>query len=161
MNKILRVVAVVLVVFVVARVGLVLTAHPSDRQQIQEELNRSIEASKEGRPGGVLDMISDKLTFNDQDASENIGQVAEFIKKQHPDVSVENPEPIVTGDVAQIVSPVDLKIDFLGQERSVHLKDVVMIFHREPATRSLVFPTSQWRLSEVKSQSAVNSNIVQ
>lgn len=150
MGRSVKVVAGLLAVLLLARVGFGLVDHRSDREQILDELQKSIEASKEGRPGSVIEMISDKLTFNGKDASENIGQVADFIKSHDPEVKVENLDPIVTGDAAQIVSPVDLTVSFLTASRTMHFKEVTLMFHREPAVRFMVFPTTQWKLTDVQ-----------
>ncbi len=142
----------ILVALVVLRVAIGLSSHPSDQQQIQTALDDSIQASREGRPGGVLDLLSKNLTFNGEDASGYQGQVAQFIKKQRPDVTVVQPNPIVTGDEAQIVSPVNITVSLLGQTKTFNLKDVILTFHREQTMKFLIFPTTRWELTEVRAQ---------
>jgi hypothetical protein len=149
-NKTLKIVAGSLAVLIVVRVGIGLQDHRSDKQQITDELQRSIQASKEGRPGSVFEMLSDKVKFNEQDASENMGQVADFIKQQKPDIQVENPDPIVTGDTAAITTPVDMTFSLLGISKTLRYKDVVLVFRREPVIHFLVFPGTDWKLTDVK-----------
>ena len=143
------------------RIALGLSAHPSDDKQIQDELQRSIEASREGRPGGVMDMLSSQLSYNGQDASGNLGQVAQFIKKQRPDITVEKPDPIITGDEAHIVSPVDISVSFLGQQKSFHLKNVTLAFQRESTRKYLFFPSTTWRLTNVRADTPSDLDISQ
>ena len=161
MNKVPWIVGAVLVALIAVRIGIGLTNRGTDQQQIQSALQRSIEASKDGRPGGVLQLLSNQLTFNGQDANGNLGQIAQFIVKQRPDVDVEKPDPVITGDEAQIISPVDIKLDFLGQQRSIHLKDVILVFHREQSMKYLVFPTTDWKLSEVRAEQVDSSDFMQ
>jgi hypothetical protein len=151
----------VLVLLLIARIGIGLSSRGSDKHQIQEALQRSIQASKDGRPGGVLQLLSDRLTFNGQDAKGNMSDVAQFIVKQRPDVEVENSEPVVTGDEARILSPIDIKLDFFGQTKSVHLKQVELVFRKEPVMRYLVFPGSEWKLSDVRAPNVRDSDFIQ
>ncbi len=161
MKRVLWIGAAVLFLLVVGRIGLGLASKGSDHDQIRRALERSIQASKEGRPGGVLQLLGDQLTYNGQDAKGNLNQVAQFIVKQRPDVVVEHPDPIVTGDEAQIVSPVDITLSLLGQQKSVRLKDVVLVFRREPSMQFLVFPTTEWKLSEVRAPQVNDEDFIQ
>jgi len=123
---------------------------PDDKTQVREALQESIKASKEGRPGGVMDKISDKITINgEQMVSTN--QIANWIRNSKPDVVVPQQDPVIIGDEAQITSPVTVKADMPGGvsfDRTI--KGVTLIFAKESATEWLVIPTAKWRLKEVK-----------
>ncbi|HWD41121.1 MAG TPA: hypothetical protein VG944_19895 [Fimbriimonas sp.] len=153
MKKPIWIIVGVLAILVAVRIGLSMASRPSDQEQIRKALDDSIKASKEGRPGGVMDLMSNHLTYNEQDTSSAMGQVAQVIKKQRPDVTVDDETASISGDNAQITSPVDLTLEFLGQKRTFHIKDVVLKFHKEPATEWLVIPTTQWKLVEVQAPS--------
>jgi hypothetical protein len=150
---------VILVALIAGRIAIGVSHPPSDRQQIEDALQKSIQASKEGRPGGVMDLLGDNLSYNGQNASQDLGQVARFIKNQKPDITVEKPDPIITGDEAQVVSPVDITVSFLGQQKSFNLKDVILVFRREPSRQFLVFPSTRWQLIEVRAQAPASLDL--
>ncbi|RYG20872.1 hypothetical protein EON82_19760 [bacterium] len=124
-----------------------------DKTLIRESLRQSLEASRKGEPGGVLEAISSKFKFNDQEASGNTSMIANYIRNQKPDIEVTNQNPIVTGDEARITSPVKLKLSvpILG-DKTVTIPDVVMVFQKETTREFLVFPVPKWRLTEVQAQ---------
>lgn len=151
MKRALGIVALVLVLL--AGVGIVsrLRSHGDDKAMIQETLQESLQASREGKAGGVLDALSKSLTVNDQQADGNFGQIANFIKNQKPDLNVTNPNPIVTGDEATITSPVEIKTSLpIVGEHTVTVKDVVLTFHKETAREYLFIPVPKWRLVGVQ-----------
>ena len=120
-----------------------------DRTLIRQALAESIKASKEGRPGGVLDKISTTFAINSQSPSRT--EIADIIKKSKPDVVVTAPDPVVNESegTAQINSPVHLKFEFLGQHMDRDVKNVTIRFKREDSRQWLIFPSKQWRVTEV------------
>jgi hypothetical protein len=149
MNKGLIAIVVVVIVLILVRVGIGLTAKSSDSDQIKAALRDSIQASKAGKPGGVTDLLGKDLTVNQESASGGIGQVSDFIKRSHPDVTFDRVDPIITGNRAEISSPATLDFSILGQHRTVHLDTVVLVFQKEAATQWFVFPTEKWKLEQV------------
>ncbi len=148
-TKPLVIIGVVLVALIAIRLIVTRINQPSDQEQIQTALQESIEASREGRPGGVMDLLSANLRVNDIQAGAT-NQVRQFIRNSKPDVHLANKQAIVTGDEARIVSPVDLDLDYLGVKKQVHIDEATLVFHREDAREWLVIPTKKWRLSEVR-----------
>jgi hypothetical protein len=131
-----------------------------DKTLIQESLRQSLEASRKGEPGGVLEALSSKFKFNDQEASGQTSMIANYIKNQKPDITVTNQTPIVTGDEARITSPVKLKISVpIMGDRTVTIPDVVMVFRKETAREFLVIPVPKWRLTEVQAQNVNPTDI--
>lgn len=120
----------------------------SDRQLIQEALNESIRASKEGRPGSVLEYLSKSLTFNSEQAG-NRQEIGKFIRASRPDVFLQNREPIVRGDTAQLVTPVRIKMSLLGASLDRTIPNVTITLSKEGATKWLIFPTARWRVTNV------------
>jgi len=143
---IVTVLAIVLVLIGV-RIAVGLANRPDDQKLIQTALQEAIEASKEGRPGGVVDLLSSNLKVNNMDVQGNRGQIVRFIRDNKPNVDVKNKRAIITGDEARIVSPVELSLPIIGGRT---LKEVTMIFRKEDAMEYLVFPTRKWRLTEVR-----------
>ena len=136
-------------VLIFVRVGIGLANQPSDQAQIQTALKNSLEAGREGKPGSVISMLSDQLKVNNQTAPD-LSQIAQFIRENKPDVTVERTQALITGDEARIVSPVDVKVNFVGQTLQQRLEGVTLVFRKEPARQFLVLPTSAWRLTEVR-----------
>lgn len=121
---------------------------PSDKERIQTALNESIQASKEGRSGGVLEYLTDQFSINDQDVG-NRRQIGAMIRDSKPDVEITRREPEIFDDNAKIVSPVRVKAKMLGQEFDYSFEDVTILFKKEPSRAWLVLPTHTWRLDKV------------
>ncbi len=140
-----------LLILVVFGIKAVMTMNgPSDEKLVQQALAESIKASREGRPGGVMEYLSDSLKLNDQEPGKR--QIADFIKNSHPDISVSDTEPVIrqSEGTAQINSPVRIKLSFPGGASvDKTIPNVTMKFQREDARVWLVIPTKQWRLVEV------------
>jgi hypothetical protein len=143
---------IVVVVFTVVSIRVLVSRMntPNDQELIQTALADSIKASKEGRPGGVMDLLSDKLKLNEMDTSGNRRQIAQFIKENQPDVNVLNKKAVIAGDEAQIISPVQLELNFLGQKVSRNMDEVTLVFRKESDREYLIFPTTKWKLAEVR-----------
>lgn len=162
MNQTAKVAAAVVAVVVVlgaVRIGIGLSQPQDDQKAIQKALDESLQASREGRPGGVLDLLSNDLKVNDQSSPASTQQIAKFIHDQKPDVTVENPKAFVSGDDATITSPVDLKLDFLGQNMSQRIDGVTLQFHKENAHAFLIFPTKKWVLTDVRVPQSALGNL--
>jgi len=134
---------------------------PDDRKLIQEALAESIKASKEGRPGGVMDKLSANIKYNNQDVGGNDRDIARFIRDSKPDIVVESMEPDVKGDQATIVSPVNLTMSMLGQSINRRLNEVTLVFRKEADRDFLIFPTTRWKLAEVRVPDASVAGLVQ
>lgn len=150
-------IVLLLVLVVVVRVGTGLANRPNDNQLIQAALADAIKASKEGRPGGVVELFSRNLKVNNVDVDANRGQIVDFIRNQKPDVTVTNATPQISGDEARIVSPVQLDMGLLGKRS---MDNVTMIFHREDSTEFLIVPTKTWRLVEVRAPESAVSDLM-
>jgi hypothetical protein len=131
------------------KIGLSLSNKPSDEKLIHQALNDALEASRKGKPGGVMDFLSNQLKFNDQSIGDQ-SQIAKVIKESHPEITVADEKVLVTGDEARIVSPVDLKANIFGQSLDQHIDNVTLVFHKEEGRDYFFIPTPKWRLSEVR-----------
>lgn len=122
---------------------------PDDAKLIQEALQESIRASHEGRPGGVLEYLSEQFKINQESPTGR--QIADFIRNNKPDIEVPNTTPVIRAQegTAFITSPVRVKVSFLGQNFDQTVENVTMKFQREDAREWLIFPTKKWRLVEV------------
>jgi hypothetical protein len=137
-------------------------ANPQDdKTLIQKALAESIKASKEGRPGGVMDKLSVNIKYNNENVGSADRDIARYIRSSKPDIELENTIPVVTGDEATIVSPVNLKVALLGQSVSRRLNEVTLVFRKEADRDFLVFPTTRWKLAEVRVPEASVAGLIQ
>lgn len=125
-----------------------LANHPDDKSQIQAALAEAIQASKEGRPGSVIDKLSDHFKVNGEQPG--FSQIAKLVKESHPDIVVADNDPVISGDSAQITSSVQVTGSFLGAKQSFSFKQAQLYFKKETAMDWLIFPTTKWRLSDVR-----------
>jgi hypothetical protein len=121
---------------------------PNDQALIQQALKDSIQASKEGRAGGVLDILSTKFKINEEQPGRF--DIAKFIRENKPDVTVYNTKAVVSGDTARIDTPVEVKLSFLNQNFDQRIDNVTLVFQREDAHKFLVIPTTAWHLTDVE-----------
>ena len=145
-------IGILLVVLVAGRVMLSFSTSEDDKALIQKALAESIQASREGRPSVVMDKLSSNIMFNGQNEGGNQYDIARYIRNSKPEVEVENPVPVVTGDEAIIESPVRLSLSVLGQPLSTRLKDVTLVFRKEADRKFLIIPSHSWKLAEVHVQ---------
>ncbi len=142
-------------IFGVVLIGLAVTvaitsiSRKSDREQIQEALMESISASKEGRPGGVMELLSRNLKLNNIDIDRQ-NEIAKFIREQKPDIAMDSMEPAISGDKAVIKSPVHIKYGIGNIGGTWDLPDVKLTFKRENATQWGFIPVKAWKLEKVE-----------
>lgn len=150
MGKNLKIaVAVVGLVLVLAaiRIGPALVNPPSDQALIERALADAITAGKEGRPGSVLELLSQHLTVNGEAIGADSRQIANFVRDQKPVVVVSNQTAVVHGEEGRIVSPIELDLGILGTR---HLNEANLIFRREDSTDYGIIPARKWKLVEVQ-----------
>jgi hypothetical protein len=142
-----------LIVALVAAAGVLLVLKavlfgPSDRQLIDDAVKESVQASREGRPGGVVEYLSRSFTLNG-DSGFSQRDIARFIKSGKPEVVIRTPEPVISGDTAEIVSPVHVKFDYLAYKFDQDIPQVHIKLQKEAGTQFLVIPTKKWRIVSV------------
>jgi len=139
------------VVLVLGIAGLYVAAQPrtSDADQIRDALSRAVEASRNGQPGGVMELLSDQLTVNGSSQTD-LSEVADVIRKSHPDVKFASVDPIVSGDQAYVVTDATIAGDVpvVGQ-LSIPVRNVKLVFSKEEARKWVLIPVHQWRLTSV------------
>lgn len=123
-----------------------------DEVLISEALDESIQASREGRPGGVLDFISNNLRV-DGIGPVSKGQVARLIRENKPEVEITSRKTTVAGATAEMVADVRIKgtVQVMafsaGFDRT--FKGIRLGFAKEEARKYLIVPVRTWRLTEV------------
>lgn len=148
-GKLLALLGGLLAIALGIRYAITAFSSPDDQTLIRQALDESIKASREGRPGGVMELLSRDLRVNEMPVNVNT-QVLQFIRDSKPNVRLENDEAIIAGNEAKIVSPVQVDVKFLAVSRTVHLNEVTLTFHKEEAREWLIIPTKKWRLTKVE-----------
>lgn len=119
----------------------------SDPQLIQRALDESLQASREGRPGSALDLLSKSFEVNGMTIL-NRAEVAKYIQQQKPDIALASTVATIEGERAFIRTDVTLStsglIKFSGTIPNVELE-----FARESGTTLLIIPNKRWRLVKV------------
>jgi hypothetical protein len=123
----------------------------NDRELVLRSLQESIDATKKGRPGGVLDNLSLELKVNESDVGSYRRDIAKWIRDQRPDIEVKSDVVTVNEQegIATMTAPVTVSLSLLGNQQSFDLKDVRLVFRKEDARNYLIFPTRKWRLYQV------------
>lgn len=119
---------------------------PDDRTLIRRALSDAQKASREGRPGGVMELLSAHIKIN-SDSPGNETQIAKWIKDGHPDVRITQIDPLVEGDRATIVSPASVSFDmshFGHFDRQ--FPSVTLVFRKEDDHEWIVIPVKKWKL---------------
>jgi hypothetical protein len=119
----------------------------SDSEQIRQALVESIESSKEGRPGSVLDLLSKEFTLNDE-APPSVREIARIVRDARPKVEIANWTAEIRGDTAEMVTDVTLSLSGPFQI-STKLPEVHLEFEKESTVKWLVIPAKQWKLKRV------------
>lgn len=129
------------VLVVAGGLWIILGPQPSDQEQITEAMNNAVKASREGRPGGVVEYLADSFEVNNTkyDVSR---QVADAIQKYHPDIELSTTQAKVNGDSATVSTDVKLRI----LSKSISIPDVTFKLHKDVETKWLVLPTKSWKL---------------
>ncbi len=153
--KVILAAVAVLVVFFGGAFASGLFGGQSDEQMIKAALDEAVLASKEGRPGGVLEFISQRFAVNGM--KYGTGDISKTIKDLRPNVEIENPTPNITGNSATIVSPVRLAVSL--PPIGTTLSEVTITFAKENGTKWLIFPVKKWRMVEVDMPESVIEDV--
>lgn len=125
----------------------------TDKEQIVSALDDSVAASKEGRPGGVLDLMSEQFEIS------GLGKisrnwVAKQIRENKPEVSFTRETIEITGDRAEMTADASLRLKVnlgpVSKDLSPSMQGVKLIFRKEDVRKFLIVPSKVWKLVEVR-----------
>lgn len=124
-----------------------------DEEQIRTALQESIDLSREGRPGGVLDLLSSQFKIAGI-VNLSPAAIAEQIRKNKPDIKFSNEILTVEGSSAQMMADVKIAgsvgIGPIEKSFDVPVNGVVLVFRKEDARKFLFIPAKVWKLTEVQ-----------
>ena len=143
-----KILAISSAVIVAALVGIFYATAPSDEELILQALDEAVEASKEGRPGGVLEHLSRTMTYNGQKVYD-WSEFSRIIKFAKPVIVVDANRPQIDGAQAIVTARVEFKMGFQAVSIDETVENVEIRFRRESGTRWLIFPAPKWKIIEV------------
>lgn len=149
-KKILGITGGVVVLLLVGKVALGFLNQPDDKTLIREAVLEAQKASREGRPGGVLDFLSNSLVVNEGEAGGYKGEIAKFIKNQKPDVEFQSLEPQIFGETARIETQGSVKVSILSFTKDVPIPNVVINLKKEVDHEWLIIPKKSWKITEIR-----------
>ena len=149
-KKILGVTISVVAVLLVGKISLGFLNQPDDRTLITEAIKEAQKASKDGRPGGVLDFLSLNLSLNDAEIPAGRSDIANYIKNSKPDFEFTKIEPVITGEDARIESPATVKIGVAMFSKEVTIPNVVIKLKKEVDHDWLIIPKKSWKITEIR-----------
>lgn len=124
---------------------------PTDEEAIQAALQEALEASREGRPGAVLDFVSRTLKVNNEEAQNaGRGEVANYIRNAKPDIEVLNPKPVINGDTATIASPVKVSVRIAMVQTPPMTLNARIGLAKETGREWLIIPVPKWRVTTIE-----------
>lgn len=129
---------------------------PSDEEQIKSALAESLKAGKEGRPGSVLELLSDNFKVNNAQ-SPGTGAIAKAIRDYRPTIEIANQTPSVVSDQATIKSPATVSVSI--PPMSLSIREMTLGFRKEEGRRLLIFPAKSWKLESVTVPDSVVNEI--
>jgi hypothetical protein len=137
----------------VGAAGISFLRQPSDEVQIQTALDEAIKASREGKPGPVLDFVSRNLSIDGIEVI-NKSDIQKFIESNRPEVVVENKNPAISGSKARITSAVTVTFRILTASMPHKLANVEFNFEKEPSLNFGILPGSKWQLREINTKNS-------
>lgn len=139
-------------VLIGAKVGLSMMNAKDDKTLINEAVQNAIKASKDGKPGGVLDFLSTKVKFNNSELSTGRGEVANFIKNSKPEFEFSNLDPQVFDTNARIETSAKMKVGVLNFQQSVDVPKVIIHLEKEEDREWLIIPHRTWRITNIEAE---------
>ena len=149
-KKILGVTGGIVGLLLIGKVGLGFLNQPDDKTLITEAIKEAQKASKEGRPGGVMDFLSVSLNVNGSEIEGNRREVWNMIKDQKPDIEFTKIEPIITGEDARFESPANVKVGIAMISRTVTIPNVVINLKKEEAREWFIIPKKSWKITQIR-----------
>ena len=122
---------------------------PTDEELIVAALHDAIKASREGRPGGVLEYLAEPFKINDTIPGTKL-TIGQFVRDARPKITIDREVPVVNGDLATLESPASADFTYLGNKQNMQFKNVSIEFRKRHTTRFGVIPVTDWEIYEVK-----------
>ena len=149
-KKILGVTGGIVGLLLLGKIGLGFLNQPDDKTLITEAIKEAQKASREGRPGGVMDFLSVSLNVNGAEVEGNRREVWNMIKDQKPDIEFTKIEPIITREDARFESPANVKVGIAMISRTVTIPNVVINLKKEEARQWFIIPEKSWKITQIR-----------
>jgi hypothetical protein len=133
--------------------GLLTSQKPDDTTLIQQAVKDALAKSRNGEPGGILDLMSAKIQFNGTEYDGSKSSIADFVKKNRPEITFANTSPEVTSDSsARIETSAKMKFALGPLSHTVDVPNVVIRLTKESHRSFLLIPRDEWKVSSVDAE---------
>jgi hypothetical protein len=149
-KKILGITGGVVALLLLGKIGLGFLNQPDDKTLILAAIKDAQTASKEGKPGGVMDFLSPYLKVNENEAGGMRGQIANYIKNSKPEIEFTKVEPQVFGEDARIESPAKVNFGIGPLSSGVEIPNVVVKFKKEEDKEWFIIPRKKWKITAIE-----------
>lgn len=140
------------VVLVGVKVGLAMMNQKDDATLINEAVNQAVLASKEGKPGGVMEFLSANLKFNGTEVASDKGRIANFVKNSKPEFEFASLTPQIFDTNARIETAAKMKIGILKFTQDVEIPKVIIHLEKEEDREWLIIPKRTWRITNIEAE---------
>jgi hypothetical protein len=132
---------------------------PSDEELIRQALEESVAAGREGRPGGVLEYLSESFQINTQEPVRR-SDIARVVRLNRPNVTLGPWKSRIAGDLAVVQTSADVELGGVDSgggafdalklpKMQFRLDSVTIRLRRETDRRWLIVPVKKWRVISV------------
>ena len=151
MKKILIALPIIVLIGVMAS-GFIFA--PSDQELITRALKNSTDAAAQGEPSDVLKYLSKSFTY-DGEATHG-AEISKVIHQAKPDIAIMETTARIEGDSATVVTPVDVKLNYMGLDINKTIPNVNIELKKETSFKWLFVPEPRWRITSVTAESLPN-----
>lgn len=149
MNRNQVIVVISMAALLVLGIRLTFRCEPDHQKLVSEALQKSIQAGKEGKPGGVLEVLAQSFEINKQSPGTR-RDIADFVRNARPDVEVLEVNPVILGNEAVVTSPVRVKFSFLGSSIDRRFDHVSIVFGKREGFQWGIVPRTEWEILRVE-----------
>ncbi len=141
-------IAVGIIAILLLGVRMVMFSGVSDHELIRQTIDEALAAGRDGRPGGVLEQLSQTFQFNDEAAWDK-RQLAQVIRTSRPEITLYNREPVIRDDTATVVTRARVRGQALGMPINFDIPSVTIQLRRGTQMRYWIVPMKKWRIVSI------------
>ncbi|MBL8068870.1 MAG: hypothetical protein JNM28_10500 [Armatimonadetes bacterium] len=123
---------------------------PSDQQMIDKALKESTDAAAKGEPSDVLKYLSRSFTYGGEAA--NTFDISKVIHQARPKIAILETRASIHGEDAEVVTPVDVQLDYMGFAINKTIPNVSITLKKESSFKWGIVPEPRWRITGVTAE---------
>lgn len=123
---------------------------PGDQAMIDRALKESTDAAAKGEPSDVLKYLSRSFTYDGESA--NTFDISKVINQAKPKIAILQTRAQISGEEAEVVTPVDVQLDYMGFALNQTIPNVSIKLKKESAFKWGIVPEPRWRIVSVTAE---------